>query len=47
MKKLIDISSTLNVFEVSIRKSKADLEAFSFNKEAATVTMKSKDFNYY
>ena len=27
--------------------SKADLEAFSFNKEAAMVTMKSDDFIYF
>ena len=34
-------------FKASIRKSKSDLEAFSFNKEVAIVTMKSKDFNNY
>ena len=44
--KMFDVSSSLNGFKASIRKSKADLEAFSFNKEVAIVTMKSKDFNY-
>ena len=47
MNKMFDVSSSLNGFKVSIRKSKADLEAFSFNKEVAIVTMKSKDFNYF
>ena len=45
--KTIDVSSTLSVFKASIRKLNADLEAFCFNKEAATVTMKSKDFIYF
>ena len=45
--KTIDVSSTLGIFKAFIRKLKADLEAFSFNKEAATVTMKSKDFIYF
>ena len=45
--KMIDVSSTLSVFKASIRKLKTDLEVFSFKKEAATVAMKSKDFNYF
>ena len=44
---MIDVSSSLNGFKASIEKSKADLKAFSFNKEVAIVTMKSKDFNYF
>jgi len=47
LNKIFDVSSSLNGFKASIRKSKADLEAFSFNKEVATVTMKSKAFNYF
>ena len=47
MNEMIDVSSSLNGFKASIRKSKSDLEAFSFNKEVAIVTMKSKDFNNY
>ncbi|RMX47793.1 hypothetical protein pdam_00008534 [Pocillopora damicornis] len=35
---MIDVSSSLNSFKAFIRKLKADLEAFSFNKEVATVT---------
>jgi len=30
-----------------MKKNKADLEAFSFNKEALVMTMKSKDFIYF
>ena len=33
-----DVSSSVNAFKASIGKSKADLEALSFNKE---------DFNYF
>lgn len=47
MNKMIDVSSSLNSFKAFIRKLQADLEAFSFNKEVATVTVKSKDFNYF
>ena len=47
MNKMSDVSSSLNSFKAFMRKLKADLEAFSFNKEVATVTMKSKDFNYF
>ena len=47
MNKVIVVSSTLSVFKASIRKLKTDLEVFSFKKEAATVAMKSKDFNYF
>lgn len=37
--KMIDISSSLNGFKASIRKSKADLEVPSFNKEIAIVCL--------
>ena len=36
---MIDISSSLNGFKASIRKSKADLEVPSFNKEIAIVCL--------
>ena len=44
---IIDVSNVWNGFKPSIRKSKADLEAFCFNKEVAMVTMKSKGFNFF
>ena len=47
MNKMIDLSSSLNGFKAPLGKWKDDLEAFSFNKEVAIVTMKSKDFNYF
>ena len=47
MNNMIDVLSSLIGFKASIKKSKADLEAFYFNKEVAIVTMKSKDFNYF
>ena len=34
-------------FKNSARTIKADLEAFSINKEASVITMKSKDFIYF
>ena len=39
MNKMIDVSSSLNGFKASIRKSKADLEVLSFNKEIAIVCL--------
>ena len=36
-----------SIFHACLQRVKADLEAFSCNKEAATVTMKSKDFNFF
>ena len=36
---MIDVSSTLNGFKASIRKSKGELEVFSFNKEITIVCM--------
>ena len=39
-------SDSLNSFKNSARTIKADLEAFSINKEESVNTMKSKDFIY-
>ena len=40
-------SDSVNSFKNSARTIKADLEAFSINKEASDITMKSKDFIYF
>ena len=37
--KMIDVSSSLTGFKASIRKSKADLEVLSFDKEIAIVCL--------
>jgi len=37
----------LTSFKTTIRKLQADLEAFSFNKEAVVITKKPKDFSYF
>ena len=42
--KITNVLDSMNIFKNSVRKSKVDKEAFSFNKEAAVVTMKSDDF---
>lgn len=39
-------SDSVNSFKNSARTIKADLEAFSINKEESVNTMKSKDFIY-
>ena len=45
-KKKYQYSDSVNSFKNSARTIKADLEAFSINKEASVITMKSKDFIY-
>lgn len=40
-------SDRVNSFKNSARAIKADLEAFSVNKEASVITMKLKDFIYF
>ena len=40
-------SDSVNSFKNSGRTIKADLEAFSINKEASDIAMKSKDFIYF
>ena len=40
-------SDSVNSFKNSGRTIKADLEAFSVNKEASVIAMKSKDFIYF
>lgn len=40
-------SDSVSSFKNSARTIKADLEAFSINKEASVITTKSKDFIYF
>ena len=44
LKKNYQYSDSVNSFKNSARTIKADLEAFSINKEESVNTMKSKDF---
>ena len=47
LNKIINAPDSVNSFKNSLKKIKADLEAFSFNKEASVIAMKSKDFIYF
>ena len=45
--KIAKVPESLASFKNTIRKSHVELNAFSFNKEAAVITKKCKDFIYF